>query len=156
MGRSWSREREHVVVRGLLLSPIPRAGIYLGKALGTLVFLALVEALLVLQVGVLFSLDFLAIAGPLALLLLLGTVGFVATGTLFAAMGARSRARDMALAVALFPIVAPALLCGAVATRELIGGAPLSELIDWVLVLLAFDVIFVTAGLLLFEPLMAD
>lgn len=157
MGRSFQRERDNDAMRALLLAPIPRAAIYLGKALGTLLFLAVVEALLVLEVGVLFNLDLLRVAGPLCLLLALGSVGFVATGTLFAALGVRSGgAREMALAIALFPITAPALLCGVVASRELFAGAPLSEIADWVRILVATDVAFVTAGLVLFEPLMND
>ena len=57
---------------------------------------------------------------------------------------------------ALFPIVAPALLCGVVGTRELLGGAPLSEIGDWLTILAAFDIAFLTTGTLLFEPLMQD
>lgn len=157
MGRSWSRERENDAMRGLLLSPIPRASIYLGKLLGSLVFLSVVEALLAVVVGVLFNLDLGAVIGPLAVLLLLGSIGFAATGNLFAAMGVRTRARDMLLAVVVFPVVAPALLCGVVATRELlVNGATLDDLAGWLRILLAFDLAFVTAGVYLFEPLMTD
>jgi len=157
MGRSWSRERDNETIRGLLLSPIPRASIYLGKLLGSLLFLSLVEVLLSLVVGVLFNLDLVHAAGPLSLLLALGSVGFAATGNLFAAMGVRTRARDMLLAVVVFPVVAPALLCGVVATRELlVNGASLDELAGWIRILLAFDIAFVTAGIYLFEPLMTD
>lgn len=157
MGRSWSRERDNDTIRGLLLSPIPRASIYLGKLLGSLVFLLLVEALLTLVVALLFNLDLVRVALPLSLLLLLGSVGFAATGNLFAAMGVRTRARDMLLAVVVFPIVAPALLCGVVATRELlVNGATLDELAGWFRILLAFDLAFLTAGIYLFEPLMTD
>lgn len=156
MGRSWARERDNDAIRALMSSPIPRAAIYLGKASATLLFLVVVELLLLLTVAVLFGIDLLSVLGPLSLLLLLGTVGFVAAGTLFAAMGVRSRARDMVLSVALFPIVAPALLCGVVATRELLGGAPMSEIADWLTILGAFDIAFVTVGTLLFEPLMQD
>lgn len=157
MGRSWSRERDNDTIRGLLLTPIPRASIYLGKLLGSLVFLVLVEALLTLVVALLFNLDLVRVALPLSLLLFLGSVGFAATGNLFAAMGVRTRARDMLLAVVVFPIVAPALLCGVVATRELlVNGATLTELAGWIRILLAFDLAFVTAGIYLFEPLMTD
>jgi len=156
MGRTFQRERENDAMRALLLAPVPRAAIFVGKALGTLLFMTVVEALLVLEVGVLFNLDLLRVAGPLCLLLVLGTVGFVATGTLFAALGVRTRSRDMALAIALFPITAPALLCGVVASRELFAGAPLSEIADWLRILVATDIAFVTVGLLLFEPLMND
>lgn len=156
MGRTFQRERENDAMRALLLAPAPRAAIFFGKALGTLLFLTVVEALLVLEVGVLFNLDLLRVAGPLCLLLVLGSIGFVSTGTLFAALGVRTRSRDMALAIALFPITAPALLCGVVASRELFAGAPLSEIADWLRILTATDIAFVTVGVLLFEPLMND
>jgi heme exporter protein B len=156
MSRSWSRERDHDVLRGLLQSPVPRSAIYLGKALGTVLFLAIVEVVLVLEVAVLFNLDLAPVAGQLALLLALGTLGFAATGNLFAAMGTRTSARDMVLAVALFPVISPALLCGVVATREVLAGAPISELWAWLRILTAFDLAFVTAGMLLFEPLVCD
>ncbi|HKU36849.1 MAG TPA: heme exporter protein CcmB [Polyangiales bacterium] len=156
MSRSWSRERDHDVLRGLLLSPVPRPAIYLGKSLGSVLFLAIVEVVLVLEVAVMFNLDLASVAGPIALLLALGTLGFAATGNLFAAMGTRTSARDMVLAVALFPVISPALLCGVVATREVLAGAPLSELWAWVRILAAFDLAFVTAGMLLFEPLVCD
>jgi len=156
MSRSWSRERDHDVLRGLLLSPVPRSAIYLGKALGTVLFLAIVEVVLVLEVAVLFNLDLAPVVGQLAMLLALGTLGFAATGNLFAAMGTRTSARDMVLAVALFPVISPALLCGVVATREVLAGAPISELWAWLRILTAFDLAFITAGMLLFEPLVCD
>jgi heme exporter protein B len=156
MSRSWSRERDNDVFRGLLLSPAPRAALYLGKLLGTLVFLGIVECFVLLEVVVLFNLDVGGVLGPLLLLLALGTFGFAAAGNLFAAMGVRTSARDMVLAVALFPVIAPALLCGVVGTRELLVGAPLHDVWSWLRILAAFDAIFVTAGVFLFEPLVCD
>ena len=156
MSRTWTRERENDVFRGLMLSPAPRSALYVGKLLGTLVFLGAVESVVVLEVGLLFNLDLLPILGPLTLLLVLGTIGFAAAGNLFAAMGVRTSARDLVLAVALFPVIAPALLCGVVGTRELLTGAPLSEIWSWIKILIAFDATFLTAGVLLFEPLLSD
>jgi heme exporter protein B len=156
MSRSWSRERDNEVFRGLLLSPAPRAALYVGKLLGTLVFMLVVDSVVVLEVGILFNLELVPVLAPLLLLLALGTIGFAAAGNLFAAMGVRTSARDMVLAVALFPVIAPALLCGVVGTRELLAGAPLHEIWAWVRILAAFDLMFVTAGILLFEPLVCD
>jgi heme exporter protein B len=156
MGRSWSRERDNDVFRGLMLSPAPRAALYVGKLLGTLVFLAVVESVVLLEVAVLFNLDLAPVFGPLVLLLVLGTIGFAAAGNLFAAMGVRTSARDLVLAVALFPVIAPALLCGVIGTRELLAGAPIADTWAWVKILIAFDLTFVTAGILLFEPLLSD
>jgi heme exporter protein B len=156
MGRSWSRERDNGAIRGLWMAPISRPAIYLGKALSTLGFLTVDEIALVFVVGVLFQLDIISVLGPLALLLALGSFGFIAAGSLFAAMGVRSRSREMILAVAVFPLIAPSLLCGVVATRELFHGVPLAEIFVWIRILIAFDIIFLTIGTSLFEVLMSD
>jgi heme exporter protein B len=105
---------------------------------------------------VLFNLDLLRVLLPLVGLLLLGTLGFTATGNLFAALSLRTRARDMVLAVTMLPVIAPALLAGVVATRELLAGVPLAELAGWYQLLVAFDLIALAGGIALFDPLLAD
>lgn len=156
MGRTWAREREENAITGLLLTPIPRAGIYLGKAAAAFVFLAIVECVLLPLVAVLFHVELGPVLGRVVMLLLLGTAGFVFAGTLFAAMTVRTRARDLALSVVLFPLTTPALLAGVVATREALLGAPLGETWAWMRILLAFDLLFVAAGVTLFETLVSD
>ena len=156
MGRSWSRERDNDVFRALLLSPVPRAALYLSKVLASIGFLLVVEILLVIEVAVLFNLELGSVLPALSALLLLGTIGFSAAGNLLAAMSVRSRAREMMLAVTLLPVVAPALLSGAVGTRELLTGSPLSEIYAWMELLGAFDLVILAAGLALFEPLVAE
>jgi heme exporter protein B len=156
MGRSWARERDNDVMRAMLMAPIPRAGIYLGKAAGAFLFLAVVEAVLVPLVGVLFHLDLFPVLGSLAALLAGGTIGFVAAGTLFAVMTVRTSARDLILSVVVFPLVAPMLLAGVVATRQLLQDAPFEEVLEWVRIMAAFDLIFVFAGMVLFDPLTSE
>jgi len=156
MGRSWQREREFDVMRGLLIAPIPRISIYLGKAAGTLVFIIIVELVLISLVGLLFHLDMFKVLPVLTTLLVLGSLGFIAAGNLFAAMSVRTRARDMILAIVVFPIVAPALLCGVVATRELLQNAPFSDIVQWIRILISFDVALTTVCFVLFEPLTTD
>ena len=156
MGRSWARERDNDAMRGLLLSPLPRPAIFLGKALGIFLFLTIVEALLVPILAVLYRLDLGRTWSSVTALVVLGTIGFSAAGTLFAAMGVRTRAKELVLSVVLFPLVSPALLAGVVATREVLGGASLAEVMSWVRVLGAFDLIFVVMGALLFGPLTSE
>ena len=156
MGHSFQRERDHDVMRGLLLSPLPRASIFLGKALGVFSFLLLVELLLVPIVTVLYRLDIMETWAPMLLLVVLGTVGFSAAGTLFAAMGVRTRTRDLVLSVVLFPLTSPALLAGVVATRDVLGGASLADVMGWIRLLIAFDLVFVVLGALLFGPLTSE
>ena len=156
MGRAWAREREADAIRGLLLAPIPRSAIYAGKAIGTLFFVLLIDMVLLPVVGVLFRLELIPVLAPVFAILVLGTIGYVAMGTLFAAMSVRTRARDLMLSVVLFPLASPALVAGVVATREVLGGAPMSETIEWLRILGAFDLVAIVCGLVLFEPLMSD
>lgn len=156
MGRVWSRERESDAMRGLLLSPIPRSAIYTGKMLGTLLLVLAIELVLLPVVAILFRLDILATITQAGPVLALGSVGYVAMGTLFASMSVRTRARELMLSVVLFPLASPGLLAGVVATRELFGGAPVEDIVDWLRVLAAFDLVALGCGVVLFEPLMSD
>lgn len=156
MGRTFQRERDHDAMRGLLLSPLPRQGIYLGKALGIFAFLVLVEVMLVPLLALLYHLDLGDVLGRVSIITLLGTLGFSAAGALFAAMGVRVRTKELVLSVVLFPLVSPALLAGVVATREALGGATLSEITDWLRLLTAFDLVFLVLGALLFGPLTSE
>lgn len=156
LSRTWGRERDEGALKGLLLSPVAPASIFLGKALGALVFVLCTELVVAPLVAVMLHAPVLGYLGPFALLVLLGTVGFVLAGTLFGAMTARTRARDLLLAVVLYPLVSPALLCGVVATREVFNGVPLAQLLDWVKLLVAFDVVFLVGGAWLMGPLLME
>ena len=162
VGRTWQREREDSALTALLLAPIPRASIFVGKALGVLVFLALVEVLVIPLVALLLHVDLTRVGPGLAPVLVLGTVGVAATGTLFGAMTVRTRARDLVLATVLFPLLSPALVTGVAATKDLCAAAnvglalDLAELGDYLLLLGVFDVVAVAGGLGLFGLLMEE
>ena len=140
----------------LLLAPIPRASIYLGKTLSALAMLFAVELLLVPLCLVFFQIEPSGVLLPLLALVFLGSVGFVATATLFSAVGIRTRARDLMLSVLVFPLVAPALLASAVATRELFAGATAAEILGWMRILTAFDLLFVAFGIWVSRYLLAE
>jgi heme exporter protein B len=156
MSRSWAREREGDAIRGQLLAPIPRSAIYAGKAVGTWIFVLLIDLVLWPLVGLLFRLDLVPVLVPVGVILILGTTGYVAMGTLFSAMTVRTRARDLMLSVVLFPLASPGIVAGVVATREVLLGAPLGEVVEWLRILAAFDLVAIVSGLVLFEPLMSD
>jgi heme exporter protein B len=156
LSRTWGREREEGALRALLLSRASAASIFLGKALGALVFVLITECVVVPLVALLLHAPLFEHLGEVAILVLLGTVGFVAAGTLFGALVARTRARDLTLAVVLYPLVSPALLCGAVATRDLLGGATLVQVGDWLKMLLIFDLMFLGGGVLLLDVLLSE
>lgn len=151
LSRTWQREREDGAIRGLLVAPLARNAIFMGKALGVAAFVTAVQLIVVPVTAVLFQLDLLATGGPLALLLLTATPGVAASGTLFGAMTIRTRARDLVLSSVMLPLLAPSLLAGVAGTRALLMGATFSELGDYFALLGLFGAIFTAGGLGLFD-----
>jgi heme exporter protein B len=162
LGRTWQREREENALAGLLVSPVPRAAIWCGKAAGVLGFVLAVEAIVVPLVALFFHIDLPAVIGPLALVMVLGTVGVAATGTLFGAMTVKTRARELLLASVLFPLLSPALLSSVAATRELFyaaaSGMPVraGEISDWLVLLGVFDGVAIAGGMAMFGALLEE
>ena len=157
LGRTFERERYAETVRALLLAPAPRAAIYVGKLLGIVLLLISAEVMLVPLVALLFSASLFARPLLLAGLLVAGTVGFAAVGTLFAAMLVRSRTRDIMLPILLYPITVPVIIAGVRGTAALLGSPPDEAIAGmWIGLLLCFDVVFVTLALWTFEPLMTE
>jgi heme exporter protein B len=157
LGRTFERERYGETLRALLLAPAPRAAIYVGKLLGVVLLLLVAELMLVPLVSLLFGAGLFARPLLLAGLLLTGTVGFAAVGTLFAAMLVRSRTRDVMLPILLYPITVPVIIAGVRGTAALLQPVPDDAIAGmWVALLLCFDVVFVTLALWTFEPLMTE
>ncbi len=158
LGRTFERERYGETLRALLLAPAPRAAIYVGKLLGIVLLLIVAELMLVPMVALLFgAVKLFARPLLLAALLLTGTVGFAAVGTLFAAMLVRSRTRDVMLPILLYPITVPVIIAGVRGTSALLQAAPDEPMATmWITLLVCFDVVFVTLALWTFEPLMTE
>ncbi len=152
LGKSWQRERDEAALDGLLVSPLSRSAIFAGKALSVWTFL-LAVLVIVLPLSLLLSSIDAAMLGPLSLVALVATPGVAASGTLFGAMTVRTGARDLLLAVVLFPLLAPTLLAAVSVTRELFNGVPLTELLDYLKLMAVFDVVFIAGGLSMFGTL---
>jgi heme exporter protein B len=170
-GRIWQRERDESALTGLLVAPIPRASIFVGKALATFGMILVIEVPLVALCLFLFQIDFasglgLTNATPEQLaeakksadlhlpaflgLLVMGTASLSFVGTLFGAMTVRTRARDLVLAAVMFPLLTPTLLAGVAGTRELFYGATIAEVGDYFALIGVFDALFVMGGLGMF------
>ena len=157
LGRVFERERYNETLRALLLAPAPRPAIYVGKLLGVVLLLFATELLLVPMIALIFQAPLFTWALPLAGLLVAGTIGFAAVGTLFAAMLVRSRAREVMLPILLYPVTIPVLIGGVWGTAALLGEEPsVPVAMMWTGVLASFDVVFVTLALWTFEPLMTE
>lgn len=156
LGRVYERERESGTMRALLLAPVPRNAIYLGKLLAIVALMLLVEAVAAPLVALLLGAPLFAHPLPLVALLLLGTVAYAAPGALFAAMLLRTRGRDILLGILLYPIIVPVLIAGARGTEALVGLEPdVKTAWFWAQLLAVFDAIFLVVALWTFEPLAA-
>jgi heme exporter protein B len=157
LGRTFERERYGETLRALLLAPAPRPAIYVGKLAGIVLLLGIAELMLVPLVALLFQAALFACPVHLLALLVTGTVGFSAVGTLFAAMLVRSRTRDVLLPILLYPITVPVIIAGVRGTSALLASPPDEPVATmWIALLMAFDVVFVTLALWTFEPLMTE
>jgi heme exporter protein B len=157
LGRTFERERYGETLKALLLAPAPRPAIYFGKLLGIVVLMFATEVLLVPMVAFLFSAPFFERPLLLGALLVCGTTGYAAVGTLFAAMLVRARSRDVLLPILLYPITIPVIIAGVRGTAALLASPPDEPMATlWIALLAFFDIVFVTLSLWTFEPLMTE
>jgi heme exporter protein B len=151
LGRTFHLEEEEGAFQGILLSPIPRDALYLGKVVANFILLT---AVTILVFGV-FTLFFgIQLGGhPLALVgvVLLGILGFVAIGTLFSAMSARTSMGESLLPILVFPLLIPVVIYGVTATSRLFQGLPVSEVDGNIRMLGAFAVVALAVGAGLFR-----
>jgi heme exporter protein B len=157
LGRAFERERQHETLRALMIAPVDRPALYVGKLAGVLLLLAIVEVIVVPLVALLFHAPLFARPVLLVGLLAGGTTGFAAVGTLFAAMLVRARSRDVLLPILLYPITIPLIIAGVRGTAALLQpevDVPMAR--AWLSMLVLFDVVFITLSLWTFEPLMTE
>ena len=157
LGRAFERERQNETLRALFLAPADRPAIYVGKLAGILSLMLVVEMILVPLVSLMFQAPLLGRPLLMVPLLVAGSVGFAAVGTLFAAMLVRARSRDVLLPVLLYPITVPVIIAGVRGTSALLQPeADLAMARAWLMMLTFFDVVFVTLSLWTFEPVMTE
>ncbi len=149
LNRSFISEKDRGCIEGLLLTPVDRSAIYVGKMLGNLLFMLTMEAIVLPIFAAFFNLS---VFDPrLLLIVLLGTIGFAAVGTLFAAVAVHTRTREVMLPILLLPVAIPVLVAAVKATGEVIAKTPPPVAGPWIGVLVGFDVIFLTVAYLTFE-----
>lgn len=149
LNRSMALERENGGFDALMLAPIARSALFVGKWLANLLVTGVVALLMLPLMAVLYNVDTVALS--LLLVVVLGTVGFTAVGTVLAAMTIQTRARESLLPIVMLPITLPLLLAAVRATSAILRGEPDSVWTSWALILLVLDVIFLTAAFLTFE-----
>jgi len=149
LNRSFVLEQDRGSMEGLLMAPMDRSAIYFGKLIGNLLFIFAVELVLLPLMTVLYNMSLLS--PSILLVVFLGTIGYAAVGTLFAALSINTRAREVMLPILLFPVMIPVFVAGVQATARLLDGESLAEIARWVQLLLAYDGIFIAAAMILFD-----
>lgn len=149
LNRSMATEKDRGCMDGLLLAPVDRSAIYFGKAIGNLIFMFVVEIIVLPLYSVLYNVN-LFHPGLLAVILL-GSLGYVAVGTLLASMTVQTRTRDVLLPILLFPLAIPVLIAAVKASGGFLQAAEMSEIWPWLNLLIAYDVIFIAVAFMVFD-----
>ncbi len=149
LNRSMAVEKDRDCLDGLLLAPVDRSAIYFGKALSNLAFMLIVEAIVLPVYSLLYSTDLFNLG--LIGVILLGSIGYVAVGTLLASMAVQARTRDVLLPILLFPVVIPVLVSAVKASSGFLQGQEMSMILPWINLLIAYDVVFIAAAFMLFD-----
>ncbi len=156
LARSVQGELENDCLDGLLLYPVEREAIYLGKLLGNFMVILLVEVVIFPLFAVLYNMDLWAKLPRLLLIAVPGTLGFAAAGTLVSSMTASLRAREAMLPFLLFPLTIPLILSAVRGTEVVLLGEPFELAVPWLKLMAAFDTVFLVASLLTFEYLVEE
>jgi len=149
LNRSMSVEKDRGCMDGLLLAPVDRSVIYFGKAISNLIFMLIVEAIVLPVYSMLYNVNLFRL--DLLGVILLGSIGYAAVGTLLSTMSAQTRTREVLLPILLFPVAMPVLLASVKACNGLLTGAEFSEVLTPLNLLIVYDVIFVAIAFMVFD-----
>ena len=151
LNRAFLLEQENRALDGILLTPVPRVGIFLGKLLGNLTFVVVVELVSLPLFALFFNVPILHALPALLCVTAMATLAFVTVGTLLSAMVVRTRFAELMLPILLLPFLVPPIIGAVQITAGLLAGRSLSEFAGWLKLLGSFDIAFVVVCLLLFE-----
>lgn len=149
LNRSMAMEKDRGCLDGLLLAPVDRSAIYFGKAIGNLIFMFIVELIVLPVYSILYNTN---LFNPgLLLVIVLGSVGYVAVGTLLASMAVQTRTRDILLPILLFPITIPIFVGAVKASTAFLQAVPMVEIWPYLNLLIVYDVIFTAVAYMIFD-----
>jgi heme exporter protein B len=154
LNRSMAVEKDRGCLDGLLLAPVDRVAIYFGKAVSNLVFMLLVAAIVLPVYSILYNLNLfnLGLIGTI----LLGAWGYVAVGTLLATMAVQARTRDMLLPILLFPVTIPLIVAAVKASNGFLQALDFQDIVPWINLLVAYDVIFTAVAFMFFDAVVEE
>jgi len=149
LNRSMATEKDRGCLDGLLLAPIDRSAIYFGKTIGNLVFMFIVELIVLPVYSALYNINL--FHPGLLLVIVLGSLGYVAVGTLLATMAVQTRTRDVLLPILLFPLAFPEIIAAVKGSSGFLQNLAMTEITPWLNLLIVYDVIFVAVAFMVFD-----
>lgn len=156
LSRTMGVEREDAGFSAMYASPADPSALYLGKVASVIVLMGIMEMVGFAVLAVLYQADVWKSAGALALIAISATIGIAAAGTLFSAMSARTRTREVLLPVLMFPALVPVLIAAVKATEAHLGGGGWADSRDWIRLMLVYDVVFLVAASMVFEYILEE
>jgi heme exporter protein B len=156
LNRAFTIERENGALDGLLVAPVSREAIFVGKLMANLAFVGTVELVTLPLFTLFFNVSLWTVLPGVLGVAALATVGFVVVGTIFSAMAVRTRFAELMLPVLLLPFMVPPLIGAVQVTTRLLAGRPLSEMLGWLRLLALYDVVFVTLCTLVFSAVVDE
>jgi heme exporter protein B len=154
LNRTFVSEKADAGLEGLMLCPVDRAAIYWGKLISSCVFILIVAFIITPIFLILLNLPL--IVPRLALIIVLATLGFASVGTLFSALAINTRARDVMLPILFLPTVVPVIIAAVKATELVLESKPWGDMLVWIQIIVAFDIIYLVVSTLLFEHVIQE
>jgi len=154
LNRSMAMEKDRGCLDGLLLAPVDRSAIYFGKAISNLIFMLIVEIIVLPIYSILYNIN---LFNPgLILVILLGSIGYVAVGTLLSSMAIQTRTRDILLPILLFPVIVPVMIASVKASAGFLQGIEIAEIMPWLNLLIVYNVIFTAVAFMVFDYIVEE
>ena len=149
LNRSMAMEKDRGCLDGLLLAPVDRSAIYFGKALSNLAFMLIAEVIVLPVYAFLYNTNL--FQPGLLVVILLGSIGYSAVGTLLSSMAVQARTRDVLLPILLFPVVLPVLLAAVKASGGFLQQAPMNTIWPWLNILIVYDIVFIAVAFMVYD-----
>ena len=156
LNRSFTLEKENGCLQGLMLAPVDRSAIFFGKMLSNLAFLLIMEAFLLPVFMIFFNVDIGSHLGPLLVVVFIGTLGFSALGTLLSSLSSNLKTREIMLPILLYPLMVPIAIGSVRLTGQILDGKSLADMMNWVGLIICFDIIFISASIMTIDHILEE
>ena len=156
LNRSFTLEKENGCLQGLMLAPVDRSAIFFGKMLSNLAFLLIMQLFLLPVFVIFFNVEVLPHLGSLLLVILMGAVGFSALGTLLSSLASNLKTREIMLPILLYPLMVPVAIGAVRLTGQILDGKSFADMMNWVGLILCFDIIYIGASIMTIDHILEE